>query len=151
MPLGEKLGYKVTYKPSFITNFSILLLVLFYQCISLFDNYLRNFIGTIKIRLLFYIFSPRQYFFMKKLLLLISFLMLFTTFLNAQTDTLVEHTKTGYNFGALPLVGFSTDVGVLYGIIFNIFNYHDGKIYPKYYQNLIWKLNIINCFKMGQF
>ena len=73
---------------------------------------------------------------MKKLILLISFLILFTPFLNAQTDTLVEKPKTGYNFGALPIVGVSTDVGVLYGIIFNLFNYGDGKIYPKYYQNL---------------
>ena len=73
---------------------------------------------------------------MKKLILLLSFLILFTPFLNAQTDTLVERPKTNFNFGALPIVGVSTDVGVLYGIIFNFFNYGDGKIYPKYYQNL---------------
>jgi outer membrane protein assembly factor BamA len=73
---------------------------------------------------------------MKKLLLLLSFLIFFIPFINAQTDTLVERPKTDYNFGALPIVGFSTDVGVLYGIIFNFFNYGNGKIYPKYYQNL---------------
>lgn len=73
---------------------------------------------------------------MKKLLLLSSFLILFIPFLNAQTDTLIERPKTSYNFGALPIVGFSTDVGVLYGVIFNLFNYGDGKIYPKYFQNL---------------
>ena len=44
--------------------------------------------------------------------------------------------RPAYNFGALPIVGFSTDVGVLYGVIFNLFNYGDGKIYPKYFQNL---------------
>ena len=73
---------------------------------------------------------------MKKLILLLSFMILLTPCLNAQTDTLAERPKTGYNFGALPIVGFSTDVGVLYGIIFNLFHYGDGKIYPKYYQNL---------------
>ena len=73
---------------------------------------------------------------MKKLILQALFLILFVPFLHAQTDTLAEQPKTGYNFGALPIVGFSTDVGVLYGIIFNIFHYGNGKIYPKYYQNL---------------
>jgi len=73
---------------------------------------------------------------MKQLILLLSFLIFFIPFINAQTDTLVERPKTDYNFGALPIVGFSTDVGILYGIIFNFFNYGDGKIYPKYYQNL---------------
>jgi hypothetical protein len=102
----------------------------------LIENVLRKYINQTKIRPLFYIFSPRKYFFMKKLILLIFFLIFFTPLLNAQTDTLVEKPKTGYNYGALPIVGVSTDVGVLYGIIFNIFNYHDGKIYPKYYQNL---------------
>ena len=73
---------------------------------------------------------------MKKLFLLSSLLIFFTFTLNAQTDTLAEKPKTGYNFGVLPIVGVSTDVGVLYGIIFNLFNYGDGIIYPKYYQNL---------------
>ena len=80
---------------------------------------------------------------MKKDVRLLLLLLLFTPFLKAQTDTLkantdtvLEHPKTGYNFGALPIVGFSTDVGVLYGIFFNAFNYGNGKIYPKYYQNI---------------
>lgn len=65
---------------------------------------------------------------MKQLILLFSFLIFFIPFINAQTDTPVERPKTDYNFGALPIVGFSTDVGLLYGIIFNFFNYGDGKI-----------------------
>ena len=73
---------------------------------------------------------------MIKLVLLSILVLLFTPFLNAQTDTLVEHPKTGYNFGALPIVGFSTDLGVQYGAFFDVFNYGNGKIYPKYYQNL---------------
>src|ERR1035437_5352955 len=86
--------------------------------------------------MLFYIFSPLQSIFMKRIILITAFLLLSTSLLNAQTDTLSERVKTGYNFGALPIVGFSTDVGVLYGVIFNLFNYGIGHIYPKYFQNL---------------
>jgi outer membrane protein assembly factor BamA len=78
---------------------------------------------------------------MKKLFLLFSFLILFLPFLHAQTDTLLEKPKTGYNFGALPIVGYSTDVGMLYGLIFNLFHYGDGKIYPRYYQNLYMEVS----------
>ncbi len=73
---------------------------------------------------------------MKRIILITAFLLLTLSFINAQTDTLNERVKTGYNFGALPIVGFSTDVGVLYGVIFNMFNYGNGHIYPKYFQNL---------------
>ena len=92
---------------------------------------------------LFFIFSPYQYHFMKKHVHLLLLLLLFTPSLKSQTnvlktmtDSVREHPKTGYNFGALPIVGFSTDVGFLYGLVFNVFNYGSGKIYPKYYQNL---------------
>jgi outer membrane protein assembly factor BamA len=73
---------------------------------------------------------------MKKIILTLTILLLFVSFLKAQNDTVTEHPKMGYNFGVLPLVGASTDVGFLYGIAFNLFNYGNGKIYPKYYQNL---------------
>jgi len=91
--------------------------------------------------MLFYIFSPPQSIFMKRILLITAFLLLSTSLLNAQTDTLSERVKTGYNFGALPIVGFSTDVGVLYGVIFNLFNYGNGHIYPKYFQNLYMEVS----------
>jgi len=73
---------------------------------------------------------------MKKFVLLLVIIFSGLSFLNAQTDSLKERPKTGLNFGALPIAGFSTDVGVLYGVILNVFNYGNGKIYPKYYHNL---------------
>ena len=80
---------------------------------------------------------------MKKYVLFLVLLLFFTAFLKAQTnvhktltDTVHEHPKTGYNFGGLPLVGFSTDYGVLFGLFANVYNFGNGKIYPKYYQNL---------------
>jgi outer membrane protein assembly factor BamA len=91
--------------------------------------------------MLFYIFSPLQSIFMKRIILITAFLLLSTSLLNAQTDTLSERVKTGYNFGALPIVGVSTDVGVLYGVIFNMFNYGNGTIYPKYFQNLYMEVS----------
>jgi outer membrane protein assembly factor BamA len=73
---------------------------------------------------------------MKQFILISALLLFFTPSLKAQKDSLSEYPKTGFNFGALPIVGFSTDVGVLYGVFCNIFNYGNGKIYPKYYQNI---------------
>ncbi len=53
-----------------------------------------------------------------------------------QKDTLNYRPKKGWNFGTIPYVGFSTDRGFQFGGLVNSFNYGDGKIYPKYYQNL---------------
>jgi len=53
-----------------------------------------------------------------------------------QNDTLKYHRKKGWNFGVIPYIGFSTDRGFQFGGLINNFNYGDGKIYPKYYQNL---------------
>jgi hypothetical protein len=43
-----------------------------------------------------------------------------------------QETKTGWNFGALPAVTFSTDQGFQYGALVNLFDYGDGAIYPDY-------------------
>jgi hypothetical protein len=46
---------------------------------------------------------------------------------------MAQETKTGWNFGALPAVTFSTDQGFQYGALVNLFDYGDGAIYPDYY------------------
>lgn len=43
-----------------------------------------------------------------------------------------EIIKTGWVFGPLPVVGFDSDLGFQYGITTDIFNYGNGKNYPKY-------------------
>ncbi len=49
-----------------------------------------------------------------------------------------EITKTGLNFGPLPAIGYSSDLGWHYGALTDIFWYGDGSKYPDY----IWKANV---------
>ncbi|KAF0204341.1 MAG: surface antigen [Bacteroidetes bacterium] len=53
-----------------------------------------------------------------------------------QSDTTAlkpkEKVKTGLNFGALPAVAFDSDIGFQYGLLFNLFQYGDGSVYPDY-------------------
>lgn len=44
--------------------------------------------------------------------------------------------KTGYNFGALPAIGYNSDIGFRYGILGTIYDYGDGSDYPNYEQSL---------------
>ena len=43
-----------------------------------------------------------------------------------------DETKTGWNFGAIPVVAYDTDIGFKYGGLVNFYHYGDGSIYPKY-------------------
>ncbi len=47
-----------------------------------------------------------------------------------------EKVKTGFGFGALPAVSFDSDLGFQYGAIVNLYDYGDGKEYPKYNHSL---------------
>ena len=49
-----------------------------------------------------------------------------------------EITKTGLNFGPLPAVGYSSDLGWHYGVLSDIYWYGDGSTYPEY----MWKANV---------
>ena len=49
-----------------------------------------------------------------------------------------EVTKTGLNFGPLPAVGYSSDLGWHYGALTDIYWYGDGSTYPEY----MWKANV---------
>lgn len=53
----------------------------------------------------------------------------------AQKDEIV---KTGINFGPLPAIGYTSDLGWHYGALTDIFWYGDGSTYPDY----IWKANV---------
>lgn len=43
-----------------------------------------------------------------------------------------ETAKTGFNFGPLPAIGYSTDLGFHYGALTDIYYYGDGSVYPDY-------------------
>ena len=49
-----------------------------------------------------------------------------------------EITKTGLNFGPLPAVSYSSDLGFQYGALLDIYQYGDGTVYPDY----MWKINV---------
>ena len=49
-----------------------------------------------------------------------------------------EIAKTGLNFGPLPAVGYSSDLGWHYGALTDIYQYGDGSVYPDYK----WKINV---------
>ncbi|MDP4281769.1 MAG: BamA/TamA family outer membrane protein [Bacteroidota bacterium] len=47
-----------------------------------------------------------------------------------------EKIKKGWNLGALPIVGYNTDIGFQYGAFANIYHYGDGSWYPKYFHSI---------------
>ena len=49
-----------------------------------------------------------------------------------------EIRKTGLNFGPLPAVSYSSDLGFQYGALLDIYQYGDGSFYPDYK----WKINV---------
>lgn len=49
--------------------------------------------------------------------------------------------KTGWNFGALPAVTYSTDLGFQYGVVVNLFDYGDGSSYPSYDQMFYFEVS----------
>lgn len=53
---------------------------------------------------------------------------------NKQTKE--EKIKTGWSFGALPVVAFDSDLGFEYGALVNFYNFGDGSRYPKYDHSL---------------
>jgi len=52
-----------------------------------------------------------------------------------------EKIKTGWNFGALPAVTYSTDLGFQYGAVVNLFDYGDGTKYPAYNQKFYFEVS----------
>ena len=54
--------------------------------------------------------------------------------------------KTGWNFGPLPAIGYSSDLGFHYGALCDIYNYGDGSKYPDY----IYKFNVeVSAYTKG--
>lgn len=76
---------------------------------------------------------------MKKFTLLLVTLFV-SVILSAQTDsdttTKKPEIKKGWNFGVLPTITYNSDLGFQYGALVDLYNYGDGKIYPKYYERI---------------
>lgn len=84
---------------------------------------------------------------MKSKFMIILVLLSCLTFAKAQTpDTTLtnrktEKAKTGWNFGALPVVGYNSDIGFQYGALANFYQYGDGSIYPKYFHSIYMEIS----------
>jgi hypothetical protein len=66
---------------------------------------------------------------------LIAFFCLLVTFTPAKTNDSIPNSKkekSGWSFGAIPVIAFDSDIGLKYGGIINFFDYGDGSIYPGY-------------------
>jgi len=85
---------------------------------------------------------------MKKTEIFITILFIFTinlTSIAQSTDTTKlkkERIKKGWNFGAVPAVGFDRDIGYKIGAAVNFFNYGNGTIYPKYKHSIYLEYSI---------
>ena len=79
---------------------------------------------------------------MKRYLFLISILVLAMSMQAAkkekkqEVDSLGRKIKTGWNFGALPSVGFDADLGFQGGALANVYYYGDGSQYPEYIHSI---------------
>jgi len=71
-------------------------------------------------------------------LLLLTFFVTFTAISQTASDTTLKkpEIKKGWNFGALPTITFNSDLGFQYGALVDLYNYGDGKLYPKYYERV---------------
>ena len=74
---------------------------------------------------------------MKTKLLLSSILFLFSFLFAFSQDE--NESKTGWSFGAVPVVGGDTDVGFKYGGLVNFYDYGDGSKYPGYDHSLYFE------------
>jgi hypothetical protein len=72
----------------------------------------------------------------KRLTLILILGLLPSFLLMAQTADQKEKTKKGFSFGAVPAIGFDSDLGFLYGALANFYDYGDGTIYPFYKHSL---------------
>lgn len=55
--------------------------------------------------------------------------------LTAQQDS-ITFRKTGFSFGALPVVAYDNDLGFQYGVLTNLYWYGDGSAFPRYNHSL---------------
>ncbi len=72
------------------------------------------------------------------LLILLSIISI-NTFAQADTTKTTKRDKDlkkGFSFGGVPALAYDSDLGFLYGIIFNLYHYGDGSNYPNYNHSL---------------
>ena len=58
----------------------------------------------------------------------------FSTTIAQQDSTTFK--KTGFSFGALPVIAYDNDLGLQYGVLTNLYWYGDGSNFPRYDHSL---------------
>ncbi len=77
---------------------------------------------------------------MRKIIFAITSLLILQLNMFAQvSDTTMI--KKGWNFGAVPAVGYDSNLGFLYGGIVNLYDYGNGDRYPDFSQNVYMQLS----------
>ncbi|HUX53958.1 MAG TPA: BamA/TamA family outer membrane protein [Williamwhitmania sp.] len=71
-----------------------------------------------------------------KLLMLIALLAISWNAEAQVADSTVGRIKTGWTFGALPVIAYDSDLGLEYGGLVNFYYYGDGTTYPVYRQSI---------------
>jgi outer membrane protein assembly factor BamA len=61
--------------------------------------------------------------------------------LTKKQKTVTDTGRTGWSLGPLPAIAYDSDLGLYYGLILELFDYGDGKIYPNYYQKLYFQVS----------
>ncbi len=77
---------------------------------------------------------------MQKIIFTISLILLvkLNTYAQVSDSTII---KKGWNFGALPALGYDSNLGFLYGGIVNLYDYGAGDHYPDFTQNVYIQLS----------
>jgi outer membrane protein assembly factor BamA len=60
---------------------------------------------------------------------------------STKSDPKTEKIKKGWNFGALPILGYDSDMGFQYGALANIYYYGDGSTYPQYFHSFYFEVS----------
>jgi outer membrane protein assembly factor BamA len=61
--------------------------------------------------------------------------------LTKKQKSVTDTSRTGWSLGPLPAIAYDSDLGLYYGLILELFDYGDGKIYPNYYQKLYFQVS----------
>lgn len=65
----------------------------------------------------------------------------FSIFILMSLPAQEDNIKKGWNFGLLPAITFSTDLGFQYGGLIDLYNYGTGDIYPGYYHKFYLEIS----------
>lgn len=77
---------------------------------------------------------------LKVRLIALLFFTAFSLLAHSNDSTSVKSkTKSGWSFGAVPVIAYDTDIGFKYGALANVYHYGDGTLYPDYKHSIFFE------------